>query len=290
MHVELCRVATEDGLFLDGALYQPLGNEKAPLAVDAFLLVHGTGSNFYASGALEAFARESVAAGIPALRINTRGHDGMTFIPGKMGPARGGATYEAIPECRFDVAAWLDFLTEKGFSRIALVGHSMGGVKAIYSQAFDAHPSVQCVIGISPPRFCHDNFMQHPKAEAFRSHFHQAESLVAAGQTMTLMSVMQPLPMLITAGGFLAKYGPRDEFDYLRYLPELNCPALIIVGTKSMEASPALDGVTEAVARLQPGNSRISLEIVEGANTPYSGYEDVPFARTKSWLEGLVIS
>ena len=75
MSLELVRVVTNDEIYLDGALLLPDEGVTAELPVDAFLLVHGTGSNFYAPGVLETFARQAAEAGAPALRINTRGHD-----------------------------------------------------------------------------------------------------------------------------------------------------------------------------------------------------------------------
>src|SRR5262245_5486392 len=79
MPSELIHVQTSDGLRLAGALHVP--KREATLPVDAFLLIHGTGSNFYAPGILETFAGQAVDAGCAVLRINTRGHDGIASIP-----------------------------------------------------------------------------------------------------------------------------------------------------------------------------------------------------------------
>ena len=70
----------------------------------------------------------ALAAGLAVLRINTRGHDGMTQIPGRKGSQQGGATWERISDCTLDLAAWLSFLQSREASRVALVGHSMGGL------------------------------------------------------------------------------------------------------------------------------------------------------------------
>ena len=58
---ELVHVRTSDGLRLDGALRHP--QSAASLPVDGFLLIHGTGSNFYAPGVLERFGKQAAAAG-----------------------------------------------------------------------------------------------------------------------------------------------------------------------------------------------------------------------------------
>ena len=131
MHVELCRTRTSDGLFLCGQLMLPNETMQSMLPVNAFLLVHGTASNFYVGGVLETFAEQAVATGAAVLRVNTRGHDAMASIPSERGSVAGGAAFECIAECCFDVTAWVDLLVARGLSRIALVGHSMGAVKAI---------------------------------------------------------------------------------------------------------------------------------------------------------------
>ena len=78
-HVELCRVTTQDGLHLDGALRVP-DQRATQLPIDACLLIHGTGSNFTAPGLMETFAHQAVDAGLVSLRVNTRGHDLMARI------------------------------------------------------------------------------------------------------------------------------------------------------------------------------------------------------------------
>lgn len=284
MHAELCRVRTDDGLLLDGSLSIPADEKPSTLPVDAFLLIHGTGSNFYAPGMLKTFAGQAVAAGVSVLRVNTRGHDQMASISGANGTIRGGAAYETIAECCHDLNAWLDFLVGRNFERIALVGHSMGAVKSIYSQAKSQHPAVQQVIAISPPRFCHQQLTSHRQGADFRDDFTRAQQLVADGKGDALITVRQPLPLTLTAAGFLAKYGPHDEYDIIRHLPQMNCPVLIVIGTESVAASPAFYGLPDEVQQLAAEHPQIALELVDGANTGYTTRREIPFLRTAAWL------
>jgi pimeloyl-ACP methyl ester carboxylesterase len=284
MSTELCRVTTADGLQLDGALSSPNGNVGGTLPVDAFLLIHGTGSNFYAGGVMERFAAKAVADGAVALRVNTRGHDAVATIPGMNGSTPGGAAYEAIADCVHDVRAWTELLLARGFGRVALVGHSMGGVKAIYSQSRDAHPSVSHVIAVSAPRFSHSHFMSDPKADDFRADYKRATDLVEADQGDELIRVQQPLPMLLTASGFLSKYGPHDNYNLVRHLSEVRVPALYMVGTRSIESSPAFAGVTNEITQLQRHHADLAMEVVEGANTIYAGCTELPYVIAADWL------
>lgn len=309
MAIELVRVTTADGLWLDGAWQRPpvsdasmppsfpiassvaISNEtvSTALPIDACLLVHGTGSNFYAPGVLETFAGQAAAAGVAVLRINTRGHDGISSIPGATRAVRGGATYEHVAECVFDLQAGLDFLAGKGYSRLALVGHSMGGVKSAYTLAQGVYPSVRALVMISSPRFHHAWYMGHPAAAAFREAFQRARLAVDRGQPDELIPMTQPMPFLATAAGILDKYGPADQYDWSRLLPDVQCPVLYVLGTESPRQSIGFDGVPEILKELAAAHAHVQFTLVDGANTNYSGQQTVPFERTWEWFQTLAL-
>ena len=287
MNVELIRAKTADGVLLDGSLQRPADIGRISLNT-AWLLVHGTGSNFYSSGVLQSFAEQLVHRGDSVARINTRGHDIISALPGGRTPLSGGAAFESIADCVHDLRAWVDELIRRDFQRIVLVGHSMGGVKAIYSQAHDPHSNVVAVVGISPPRFCHAEWQSSPQATAFRDHFRRATDFVASGRGGELMLVQQPLPLWLTADGFLAKYGPHDDYDFVPLLPRLTFPTLLIVGTASVESSPAFESVPNAVWQLQASRPHLHLQLVAGANTGYSEHLDAPGHLASEWFASVV--
>src|SRR5205823_12642967 len=76
MLVDLVQVTTRDGFRLDGAYLAPSGPKSLPL--DALCFVHGTGGNFYSSTLFDALTDRLRALGCGVLRINTRGHDGIS--------------------------------------------------------------------------------------------------------------------------------------------------------------------------------------------------------------------
>lgn len=285
MSCELLRVTTSDGLFLDGALYHPESTSEAALPIDAFALVHGTASNFYAPGVLESFAAQAADAGVAGLRLNTRGHDMITSNPGPEGAHRGGAAYESIADCRYDLHAWINGLVKRGYRRIALVGHSMGGVKSIFTMSVAAHPAVRAVITVSAPRFRHSAYYGHPQGQKFRDDYAAARESVSQGDTDRLMSVTLPLPMLITARNYLEKYGPEDQFDIAKHLPNVACPVLSMVGTESVTRSLAFSDQPETIGELAAAHSHIEFQSVKGANTNYTNHREVPFELAAEWLK-----
>lgn len=282
-HAELCRVTTQDGLLLDGALRTPeQPTDRFP--IDACLLVHGTGGNFTTPGVLETLAQQAMDAGLTSLRINTRGHDLMARVPRANGAILGGASYENIADCRHDLTAWADFLVERGCARIALIGHSLGGVKGVYATSRNPHPNVTHLLAISPPRFNHAHFLRHKLAGQFREDYRRADALVSRGEGETVIQVRQPMPLVITASGFVAKYGPHDNYDIIKLLPHVACPTLVLIGSESARVSPAFDGLEAELSRLASQRSNLAVRVIEGADVTYSTHLAAPFECMVDWL------
>ena len=285
-HVELCRVTTHDGLILDGALRQPQSAAPA-LPLDVLLLIHGTGSNFTAPGMMEAFTHQAASAGLATLRVNTRGHDLMARVPTERGSVLGGAAYENIADCRHDLAAWIALLTARGYKKIGLVGHSMGGVKAIYTMSRSPAEGVACVLAISPPRFNHAHFQRHKLAGQFREDYRRADALVSRGEGEALLQVRQPMQMVIPASGFVAKYGPHDEYDIVKLLPYVRCPTLVLIGSESARSLAAFDGLAEELTRLATERPWLTVQTIEGADVSYAHHQGAPFEALVDWQRGL---
>ena len=132
--------------------------------VDAVLAVHGTGSNFYGSTLFDGLTPKLLADGLAVLRVNTRGHDIVSTAATLHGPLRLGSALETVDECRHDLIAWLEFLSSRGYRSIALLGHSLGATKAVYTITRTTHPALSRLIAISPPRLSHSHFLGIGKA------------------------------------------------------------------------------------------------------------------------------
>ncbi len=235
-HVELVQVRTADGVRLDGALSLPKhADPQRKLPVDAVLAVHGTGSSFYGSSLFEGLLPKLLADGLPVLRINTRGHDAVSMAATLQGSKRLGSSLERVADCTHDLVAWAELLVSRGFASIGLMGHSLGAIKAIYTMTHTPHPAIKRVIAISPPRLSHQYYLASEKRDEFTAHLRQAEELVAAGQGDTLMSIQTPLPFLVSAASFIDKYGPEENYNFLRYIDRLKIPVLFAFGGIELE-------------------------------------------------------
>jgi dienelactone hydrolase len=280
MLVDLVQATTRDGVRLDGAYQAP----QAPgtLGVDAFLCVHGTGGNFYGSTLFDDLAVRFLTAGAGVLRVNTRGHDIMSNAATTSGSGRLlGASYELVDECRHDLAAWVAWLKAKAGPRIGLVGHSLGAVKCLYALAHEPGLGAACVLAISPPRLAHSVFRSSERSAVFLADFHRAGQLVHAGEPEALLPVSLPLPMIITAGGYVEKYGPDERYNFLRFLDRVPSPVLLTLGGIEAETNMAFQGVAEAVAQAA---LQVRVEVVPGADHFYRGVRKELVRRIEAWL------
>lgn len=284
MLVDLVQTTTRDGVRLDGTLQTPPASGAPAIAVDAFCLLHGTGSNFYSSSLSDGFAERFLQLGCAVLRVNTRGHDVMSNAVTARGGRRLGAAYEVVDDCRHDVAAWIDWLKQRTGLRVGLVGHSSGAVKCLYAVAHEPQLGPACVVALSPPRLSYSWFCSNPEGREFLEAFAAAERHVQAGQPAALLDVKLPLPFVVTAAGYVEKYGPDERYNFLRFVSSVPCPTLIILGSTEVENNMAFRGLPEALAELAVRRQQLRVETVAGADHFYSGVRDEVVNRVETWL------
>ena len=248
MNVDLVRVTTRDGFHLDG-VWQTSTLERK-LDLDAVCFIHGTGGNFYGSSMFDLFAEKFLNLGCGVLRVNTRGHDGISTAVSTRGGLCLGAAYETVDDCRHDLAAWLDWLRAQTGPRVALLGHSLGAVKCLYAAAQDPDGAPARIIAVSPPRLSYSWFCASSQGTDFLASYQEAEALVRAGKPSALLEVKLPLPMAIAAAGYLEKYGPEERYNYLRFLPSVPCSTVVLFGSIEVAKNMAFQEAPAEVAKL----------------------------------------
>jgi dienelactone hydrolase len=284
MLVELVQTQTRDGLRLDGMFQTPGAPASTDLGVAAICLVHGTGGNFYSSTLFDAVAQRLLQLGCAVLRVNTRGHDGISTAAAARGGFRLGAAFETVDDCRHDLAAWVDWLVGRAGPRVGLVGHSLGAVKCLYALAGEPRPEVRRVVALSPPRLSYKAFAASPRSAEFLDTIARAERLVADGRPAELLEVQMPLLMIITATGYLEKYGPDERYDYLRFVGGAGCPTLVTLGGLEVQDNAAFRGAPEELDRLGGRHPHLRTELVGGADHFYSAARPELMDRVEAWL------
>ncbi|MGD9722761.1 MAG: alpha/beta hydrolase [Pirellulales bacterium] len=293
MLVDLVQVTAADGVRLHGALEVPAAdavpaaaNETSP-TIDAWLCIHGTGSNFYAASTLAGLAPKLLAAGAAVLRANTRGHDLVATGPSAAGRSLQGAAFERVDESPLDLGAWIELLRARGYRRIGLLGHSLGAIKAIFTLAGAQSPQVAALVAISPPRLAYSEFVQSARADEFRQTFDRAAALVAEGRGDELLLVRMPLAYYVSAAGYVDRYGPDEKYNVLALLPKVRCPTFVTYGSSEMQAEVAFRGMSEAVAALPGSGAALQVAVIAGADHIYTGCHDVLAARITRWASSL---
>ena len=283
VRIDLVQTVTRDGVRLDGAFQAPpAGAPSVP--VDAFCLLHGTGSNFYGSSLLEYLAERLLSLGCAVLRVNTRGHDGISNVHTAKGGRRLGAAYEVVDDCRHDVAAWMDWLRQRAGPRVGLVGHSLGAVKCLYALAQEPQLAAACALALSPPCLSYSGFCASPNGPAFLKTFGEAERQVHEGRPLALLDVKMPLPFVISAAGYVEKYGPDERYNYLRFLGGVPCPTLVTLGSQEVEGNMAFRGAPEALRELAGRYPRVRCVTVAGADHFYTGVREELARQAERWL------
>jgi dienelactone hydrolase len=282
MQVDLVQTKTRDDLRLDG-IYQA-ATAAGPVALDAVCLLHGTGGNFYGSTLFDELAERLLQLGCGVLRANTRGHDGISTAVTSKGGRRLGAAYEIVDDCRHDVAAWLDWLGRHAGPRLGLISHSLGAVKCLYALAHQPQLPAACAVAISPPRLSYSWFCESAQAEQFLDTFRRAEKLVAAGEPTALLDVKLPLPYVITAAGYVEKYGPDERYNFLKFIAAVPCPTLATFGEIELQNNIAFRGSPEALGQLAPRLPQIRVETIAGADHFYTGVRERLADRVEDWL------
>jgi pimeloyl-ACP methyl ester carboxylesterase len=284
MLIDLVQTTTRDGVHLDGAFQAPAASSASVFPLDAVCFVHGTGGNFYQSTLFDSFAERFLPLGCAVLRINTRGHDVMSNAITAKGGRRLGAAYEQVDECRHDLAAWLDWLRQRTGPRIGLIGHSLGAVKCLYALAHEPRLAASCVVALSPPRLAYSWFCTSPEGPRFLETYASAEQHIQGGQPAALLDVKLPLPFVVTAAGYVEKYGPDERYNYLRLLLSVPCPALVTLGSIEVENNMAFRGAPEALAALGSRPGTLTVETIAGADHFYTGVRPNMLACVEGWL------
>ena len=285
MIVDLVQTVARDGVRLDGMFQQASIPPQVPL--DALCLVHGTGGSFYSSTLFDHLGERLLALGVSVLRVNTRGHDGISTAQTARGGRRQGAAYENGDDCRHDLVAWLDWLRHRTGSRVGLLGHSSGAVKALYAAAHEPQLGAACIIAVSPPRLSYSTFCESSNGPDFLVAFAEAERLIQAGTPGVLMDVRLPLPYVITAAGYVEKYGPDERYNYLRFLRTVTCPTLVTLGEIEVANNMAFAGTPDELARLGECLPGLRTEVIAGADHFYTGVREALLEAVDKWLRAL---
>src|SRR5262249_39312348 len=118
----------------------------------------------------------------------------------------------------------------------------------------------------------------------FLETFTQAEEHALSGKPQMLLEVKLPLPFVITAAGYLEKYGPDERYNFLKFVTTVACPTLITLGSVEVANNMAFRSLPETLGERAEKHRLLRVEVVEGADHFYTGVRDQAVARVEAWL------
>ena len=278
MLVDLVHTKTSDDVTLSGIVLEP-EQPRTDLAVDAIVMVHGSGGNFYLSPS-NPRAVKLRDMGIPAALFNTRGHD---VVGGRAGKTRTGNAYELLSETHLDLQATVGFMAQRGYERIGIWGSSLGAVRVVLAQAKNQDPNVAAVISLAPLRFSHEYYSECEMADEHLRNYKDAKALVDAGRGHEIMFVDFPNPGAYFSADVYLDRHCSEHYDITKaYTNDIECPLLILTGSE--ETHPRMRNAGRDMAALCEGRDNVTWIDLEGADHGWHNKEEDLFNVIPNWL------
>ena len=278
MLVDLVHTKTSDDVTLSGIVLEPEQPRK-DLAVDAIVMVHGSGGNFYLSPS-NPRAVKLRDMGIPAALFNTRGHD---VVGGRAGKTRTGNAYELLSETHLDLQATVGFMAQRGYERVGIWGSSLGAVRVVLAQARNQDPNVAAVISLAPLRFSHEYYSECEMADEHLQNYEDAKALVDAGRGHEIMFVDFPNPGAYFSADVYLDRHCSEHYDITKaYTNDIECPLLILTGSE--ETHPRMRNAGRDMASLCEGRDNVTWIDLEGADHGWHNKEEDLFNVIPNWL------
>ena len=275
--IDIHTLVTDDGVTLQLAWIAPRAADRPVI-----LATHGVGNSFTQSGLWHALSLLA-ARGWGVAMLNNRGHDWVAMNAGDR--RRIGAAYETIEDSRLDFQAGQHWLRERGHHRIVMAGHSLGGLKACYTQAHFAADDVVGLAMFSSPRLPDDKVWDWARHEQLLA---QCREMVAQGRGEELTHVEMPtntpaMKGLMCYRTYINKYGPDAATTALRFADRIRVPTFLLAGDgEKPQLSFSID-MEQALVNA-PSVRRV---MVEQCDHIYSGRHQAVADAAHDWLQAL---
>jgi pimeloyl-ACP methyl ester carboxylesterase len=282
---QLVYVRSADDVVDGGVLFTSTSSPSKPLAI---IWVHGWGANFYTPSYV-GIGRELAGRGFPSISVNTRMHDignvEKYTLLGKR--VRGGGYWGITSEDALDIAAWIDYAQQLGYSRVILVGHSAGWASVARYLADSQDRRVAGVVFASPGV----GYSPQPDDPQMLG---QAKKQVDEGAGEDLIRLPnRSYPSFISAATQLDIVNtPRQYKDFFgtqtpdAAITRVTCPVLAFFGSKDdIGGEKDLALLTSSVRRLAHGPAKVDTAMIANGNHEYVGEEAQVAQVITRWIE-----
>ena len=282
MKCELVSVETRDRVVLHGAFFE--GELRKP----AVIILHGAAMNFHTG--VGRFMPEFLNPhGYACLSGNHRGHDFGTAPDIDKQPILG-VMRERFLDCVYDVGAWIEYVLQKGFQEVVLLGHSQAIPKILYSQNIEQYPGVQGLVLISPPPSVSKMMRFLVSDDYYERGLFKAHELAELGMDDQLIVIRGrgTMPWIFTPGTFLSFYGPDTPADTEELVRNVFCPILLVRGSEDFK--PVSKELLENIKKKAGSAETCKIIEIHGADHFYSQHEQALGRVILQWLNELVLA
>jgi pimeloyl-ACP methyl ester carboxylesterase len=282
---QLVFVRSTDDIVNAGVIFTAPKQASKPLAI---IWVHGWGANFYTPSCV-GIGRALAERGFPTISVNTRMHDignvEKYTLLGKR--VRGGGYWGVTSEDARDIAAWIRFAEQHGYSRVVLVGHSAGWASVGRYQADSGDQRVAGLVFASPGV----GYSSQPDDPQLLA---QAKKLVDEGAGEDLLRLpRRSVPSFVSAATYLDVINtPREYKDFFGTqtsnpaIMRVTCPILAFFGSKGdIGGETELTLLKSSVQRLSRGPRTVHTALIVNGNHEYVGEEPQVAETIARWAD-----
>jgi pimeloyl-ACP methyl ester carboxylesterase len=283
---QIVYVRSSDDVVSAGVMFSPLETQSKGLAV---IWVHGWGVNFYLPSYV-GIGRALAARGYLTISVNTRMHDlgNVEKYTSAGKRVRGGGYWGITSEDARDIAAWIGYAEQAGYSRVVLVGHSAGWASVGRYQADSNDNRVAGLV------FASGEIVGNLQGSGDPNWIRQAQKLVDQGDGEDLLRIPdRPSLSFISAATELDTiHRPREYADFFGTqtsnppIVRVSCPLLAFFGTKGdVGDSNGLLLLRSSVQRLSKGPRSVKTTMITGGDHEYVGEETQVAQTIAQWVE-----
>jgi len=205
---------------------------------------------------------------------------------------RGGGYWGVTSEGARDIAAWIDYAEQLGYSRVILVGHSAGWASVARYQADSQDRRVAGLVFASPGV----GYSAEPDDQQLLA---QARKLVGEGAGDDLLRLPhRSFPSFVSAATYLDSVNtPREYKDFFgtktpdAAITRVTCPVLAFFGAKDdIGGEKDLALLTSSVRRLPNGPATVYTAMIANGNYEYVGVETQVAEKIAHWQRNFSVS
>ena len=86
---------------------------------------------------------------------------------------------------------------------------------------------------------------------------------------------------MVTAAGYVEKYGPDERYNYLRFIDRVACPVLLALGEVESAQHMAFRGAADALRETAPA---VTVATIAAADHFYTGVREQLLGCVVGWL------